>query len=269
MTSQPFYSTIYLSHGGGPLPLLEDKRHTALVQQLKQIAKQSRKPDVIVLVSAHWEDSQFQVMSQTAPALFYDYHGFPAEAYSLTYPAPGSPALASTIINALTEAGMAAGKETRRGFDHGMFVPLSIMYPEADIPVVQISLQQSLHAAQHIQLGQILARCLPANTQLIGSGFSFHNMASFKRVDGDDHEMNAAFQDWLVDTIAGEKVCATDRQQKLEQWKQAPYARYCHPREEHLIPLHTCFGREMRKADQYYQSMVLDKLATTFVWQET
>lgn len=100
MTSQPFYATNYLSHGGGPLSLLGNKGHTALVQQLKQIAEQSRKPDVMVLASAHWQASQFQVMSQTAPALFYDYHSFATEACSLRYPVPGPPTLARTIINA-------------------------------------------------------------------------------------------------------------------------------------------------------------------------
>lgn len=268
MTSQPFYATNYLSHGGGPLSLLGNKGHTALVQQLKQIAEQSRKPDVMVLASAHWQASQFQVMSQTAPALFYDYHSFATEACSLRYPVPSPPHWPVLLSMHVKEAWIAAGEKTQRGFDHGMFVPLSVMYPRADIPVVQIPMQQSMLAAQHIQLGQVLARCLPANTQLIDSGFSFHNMASFQRAGRDNHEINAAFQDWLVDAIAGEKVCATDRQHKLEQWKQALYARYCHPREEHLIPLHTCFGCEIRKAVQYYhyyQSMVLDKLATIFV----
>ena len=191
--SRPLYSTIYLSHGGGPLPLLGDPGHAALVQQLKQLAARSRKPEVVVVLSAHWEESQFRVMKQATPALFYDYHGFSADAYTVKYPAPGAPKLATTIIKALSEAGIEAGEETERGFDHGMFVPLSVMYPEADIPVVQISLHQSLHPSEHIQMGKVLSKCLPPETQLIGSGFSFHNMASFRQSVQDD-EMNREFQ---------------------------------------------------------------------------
>src|SRR5690606_17190307 len=125
--------------------------------------------------------------------------------------------------------------------DHGMFVPLTLMYPAADIPCVQLSLMDSLDPQQHLQMGRVLARLLQENILLIGSGLSFHNMREFSRpATAETRALNLAFEDWLQTTCRD--VSAEDGWRRLLQWEAAPSARFCHPREEHLLPLHVCYG---------------------------
>ena len=147
---------LFISHGGGPMPLLGDAGHVEMVQCLQDFALQIPKPSAILVVSAHWEAKHATVTSATAPELIYDYSGFPPESYAIKYPAPGAPDLADDIVQALTAAGIDAAKDHQRGWDHGVFVPLKIMYPEADIPCVQLSLVQGLNADTHVALGQAL-----------------------------------------------------------------------------------------------------------------
>ena len=147
-----------MSHGGGPLPLLGDDAHAEMVSCLKKIARKMARPEAIVVVSAHWEAGSPTVTSGANPGLIYDYSGFPPESYELQYPCAGNPSLAAAITRRLEEAGFSANADATRGFDHGLFVPLKIMYPEADIPCVQLSLIEGLDPQAHLEMGRALRR---------------------------------------------------------------------------------------------------------------
>ena len=234
---------LYIPHGGGPLPLLGDDSHRGLIKFLKSLHKQLPKPEAIILISGHWEAAFPTLTSSANPELLFDYYGFPAAAYDINYPAPGSPALAQTIQTALNKAGIDAKLDAKRGYDHGFFVPLKLMFPNADIPCVQLSLIQGLDASQHIQLGACLSELRQQNIMIIGSGMSFHNMQALFAED--QTGMKAAsdeFNQWLNRICTDSTLSAAQKKQALTNWQQAPYASFAHPREEHLIPLHVCFG---------------------------
>jgi 4,5-DOPA dioxygenase extradiol len=135
---------LFLSHGGGPLPLLGDDSHAEMVSCLEGIAGTIPRPSAAIVVSAHWEAGNPTVTSGANPNLVYDYSGFPPESYDIRYPCPGNPPLASSITKQLRKAGINAVSDSARGFDHGLFVPMKIMYPEADVPCVQLSLIEGL-----------------------------------------------------------------------------------------------------------------------------
>jgi aromatic ring-opening dioxygenase catalytic subunit (LigB family) len=169
----------YLSHGGGPLPILGDASHKAMVDFMLQLPSQLRKPDAILVISAHWEESTATLLGAQTPPMFYDYYGFPDEAYEITYPAPGSPELANRIAGLLNKNDIPARIDPQRGFDHGLFIPLKLMYPHADIPSLQLSLLRGLNPAAHVALGKALRELMHENILVVGSGFSFHNMRAF------------------------------------------------------------------------------------------
>ena len=257
---------VFISHGGGPLPLLNDPAHAALVEQLKTLPQQLRKPKAIIVISAHWEADEIRVTDASAPALLYDYYGFPPESYQIKYPCKGEPELAKSIVAELNSAGIPAKTESKRGLDHGVFVPLKLMYPEADIPVVQVSLSATLEPALHLQVGEVLAQIPQDDLLIIGSGFSFHNMrAFFSPATAQTQQLNNAFEQWLKDSLSLKHSYASIRE-RLTNWEQAPGARFCHPREEHLLPLHVCAGAAGRGADNYEDIMVLNKRAGFFGW---
>jgi 4,5-DOPA dioxygenase extradiol len=257
---------VYFSHGGGPLPLLGDPGHRAMVEFMRELPGQLRKPDAILVISAHWEESAATLLGAEAPRMFYDYYGFPAEAYKVTYPAPGSPELARRIAETLHKSGIPSAIDAQRGYDHGHFIPLMLMYPQADIPSLQLSLLRGLQPAAHIALGRALREFIDENILVIGSGFSFHNMRAFAwSGSGAADPANDAFQDWLIETCAG-PLPESERQQRLIEWEQAPSARYCHPREEHLLPLHVCQGMAARPARVIFDDRILDKRGVAFLW---
>ena len=258
---------VYISHGAGPLPVLGDADHVEMVENLKHLAATMPKPSAIVLVSAHWEEPRPMVTSGPHPPLYYDYYGFPPEAYEIEYPAPGHPGLEQEVHRALDSAGFGCGLETKRGFDHGMFIPLMLMYPEADVPCVQLSLVRGLNPAEHIRMGEALADLKHQNVLILGSGFSFHNMQAFFTPDTDrTRAWNEAFNGWLVETCSDGGMDEAERRDRLTHWDAAPHARYCHPREEHLLPLHVCYGAAGRPCSEYFGLTILGKKASVFVW---
>lgn len=260
-------SVMYISHGGGPLPLLGDPGHARLRQNLEELAASVARPSAIVVFSAHWEEKRPTVTAAATPDLIYDYYGFPDESYSIQYPAPGAPGLARHIVDMLEGQSMGAVIDPQRGFDHGLFVPLKIMYPEADIPCLQVSLLESLSPAQHIGLGRALSGLLDANVLLIGSGFSFHNMKAFFAPGSDEFtEGNLSFDRWLRETCTSETLDEAHREKRLLNWHQAPAARMCHPREEHLLPLHVCYGLAGSAARQAFTFNIMGMQASAFVW---
>jgi len=258
---------VYFSHGGGPLPILGDPSHQAMVDFMKALPNQLHRPDAILVISAHWEEPVATVLNAEQPPLFYDYYGFPEQAYEITYPAPGSPELANTVATLLNDQQIPTGLNPQRGFDHGMFIPLMLMVPEADIPTTQLSLLRGLNPAAHIQLGRALRPLMEQNILVIGSGFSFHNMRQFfNQAPGAPDPENDAFQTWLIDTCAGD-LDEGERQDKLLHWEQAPNARYCHPREEHLLPLLVCAAMAGGPAKVVFDDQIVGKRAVAFLWQ--
>ncbi len=259
-------AVLFIPHGGGPMPLLGDKGHHDLVTFLKNSTSLIKKPKAILMISAHWEEEVATVTSNAAPELIYDYYGFPEQAYQIEYPAPGEPELASRVLGLLKAQGINTKLDPQRGFDHGMYIPLKLMYPEADIPCVQLSLMRSLDAQTHIDMGKALNALLDDNILIIGSGFSFHNMKKFgvtKEVDS----KNEAFEAWLIDTCTSEATTTKQKEHALSQWHNAPFARYCQPREEHLLPLHVCLGAGSATAQLVFENKVIGKKASAFLWK--
>jgi len=257
---------VYLSHGGGPLPILGDPSHKAMVDFMRQLPSQLRCPDAILVISAHWEESAATLLGAPSPPMLYDYYGFPDQAYEINYPAPGSPAWAQRIAELLHKNNLAAHIDMERGFDHGLFIPLKLMYPQVDIPALQISLLSGLDPAAHIALGKALRELHHENILVVGSGFSFHNMGAFSWQGPDAPDRaNDAFQNWLIEVCTG-PIPQSEREQRLINWDQAPSARYCHPREEHLLPLHVCLGMAGKPAKLVFDDHILGKRAVAFWW---
>ncbi len=235
--------TWFIPHGGGPCFFMDWHPPAAwdrMADFLRNLASTlPRRPQAIVMVSAHWMTPEIAVTSGARPELIYDYYGFPPHTYELTYPAPGAPALAAQIVETLQAAGMAASADSQRGFDHGMFIPMKLMFPQAEIPVVQLSLHRSLDPVRHLEQGRALAALRDEDVLIIGSGMSFHNMAAYGNPQYGP--VSDAFDAWLGQAVS---AAPAQRYQMLSQWEQAPAARHCHPprAEEHLIPLMTVAG---------------------------
>lgn len=227
------FPTLFVNHGGGPMPLLG--RQEKIVEHMKEsVAKwlPLEKPSCIVVFSAHWESEPVKVTSGAKPELFFDYYGFPAETYKYRYPAPGAPELAQRICKLIRARGVECELDGKRGYDHGVFVPLMVMYPEADIPVVCVSLHGSLSAKVNMEVGAALAGLRDEGILILGSGYTFHNMEAFFHPSDATYKASQAFNDWLKEAMLSE-----GRVEKLIAWEKAPGARVCHPREEHLLPL--------------------------------
>ena len=259
---------MFISHGGGPMPLLEDKNHTQMIDTLKRMKNKIAKPSAILVISAHWETQVATITSGAAPPLIYDYNGFPKETYQIKYPSPGQPELANKIYESLIQAGIEAEQNDQRGYDHGMFVPLTLMYPDADIPCVQLSLVNSLDSITHLAIGEALQALEWDNLLVIGSGFSFHNMRAFFDFSADENNLkNKGFEQWLISVMSDKNLSEEQRTQNLAQWNRAPHARFCHPREEHLLPLHVCYGMAGRASDEIFEVTVMNKQASMYLWQ--
>ena len=257
---------VYFSHGGGPLPILGDESHKAMVDFMQQLPSRLKRPDAILVISAHWEEDMATLLGAQTPAMFYDYYGFPDEAYEIIYPAPGSPELAKKIAGLLSQNSIPARIDFQRGFDHGLFIPLKLMYPRADIPALQLSLLRGLSPGAHIALGQALRELMSENILVIGSGFSFHNMRAFAWHGANTPDpANDDFQEWLIEVCIGH-ISRSEREQRLIDWQKAPSARYCHPREEHLLPLHVCLGMADKTATIIFDDYILGKRGVAFLW---
>jgi 4,5-DOPA dioxygenase extradiol len=258
---------VYMSHGGGPLPILGDASHMAMIEFMQQLPMRLHKPDVILVVSAHWEEGVVTLQGARNPAMLYDYYGFPPEAYEIAYPAPGDPDLAKRITDILDAHGIRAAVDHERGYDHGLFIPLKMMYPNADIPCLQISLLQGLDSKAHLELGKTISSLVTENMLVVGSGFSFHNLRAFTFGAKESADArNDAFQDWLIEVCTG-NMNREERERLLVEWERAPSARYCHPREEHLLPLHVCMGMAGASAELVFNDYIAGKRALAFLWQ--
>ena len=240
--------TFFLSHGGGPWPFMDGdyrRAHAKLEASLQALpATLPEKPKAILMISAHWEEDAFTVMTSPAPGMLYDYGGFPAHTYEVVYPAPGDPALAERVVALVEAAGLPAARDAQRGFDHGAFCTLVPMYPSADVPVVQLSLKRGLNPADHLALGRALAPLRNEGVLILGSGFSFHNLGLL--FNGSGSAPSAAFDAWLQAALPS----PDGRGERLKAWAQAPAARQAHAREEHLLPLMVAAGAAESEAGQ-------------------
>jgi len=233
--------TYFISHGGGPCFFMDwnpPDTWKGLGDWLARIgADVGRKPAAVIVVSAHWEAPAFAVTGAAQPALIYDYQGFPPHTYQLRYPAPGAPALAQRVTELLTTAGLSAQVDSTRGWDHGVFIPFKLIYPQADVPIVQLSLKRGLNPAEHIAAGRALAPLRGEGVLIVGSGYSYHNMRGY---GGAGEQAAAEFDTWLSDAMT--QHAPAEREALLRGWEQAPSARAAHPREEHLLPLMVVAG---------------------------
>lgn len=259
---------IYLSHGGGPLPILGDASHGKMIQFMKNLPQKIEKPDAVVVFSAHWEEDIPTVQSGEAPGMMYDYYGFPEAAYRIQYPCKGDSGLAARIGDLFEKAGIEYRLDGGRPYDHGSYIPLLMMYPDADIPVLQVSLRRDLDPAAHLEMGKAFRPLLWENILFIGSGFSFHNMRQFD-FSGKNAEdaLNDAFQDQLIEICCGEKD-EEKRQAFLADWERIPGARYCHPREEHLLPLLVCAGLATDPGAAVFDDCILGKRGIAILWKQ-
>ena len=199
-------------------------------------SKLRERPVGLVVISGHWEEAVPTVTVSPAQPLLFDYQGFPDYTYRLTWPAPGAPDIASHVRALLTGAGFSNAADDRRGFDHGVFIPLKVAFPDADIPVVQLSLQRGLDPATHLAMGRALKPLRERGVLIMGSGQTYHNMSGFGRASPD---LNAeAFDGWLRQAI----TATATRDQSLIDWENAPGARDAQPREDHFLPLMVAAG---------------------------
>ncbi len=261
---------IFIPHGGGPMPLLGEPNHLPLVNFLQNLAASLTKPKAILIISAHWEADLATVTSGAKPDLIYDYSGFSKKSYEIQYPVAGHTELAHKVQQLIQASGMKAKTDSHRGFDHGVFVPLKLMYPNADVPVVQLSLLNSLDAKKHIELGKTLGQLSDEGIMIIGSGFSFHNMNAFMKNDSNNQSRSLEFDHWLNQILLSGDLSFKQKQEALAHWEQAPQARFCHPREEHLLPLHVCFGAAMAAnltARNVFDERLLGVKTSAFLWK--
>jgi len=232
---------VFVSHGGGPWPWVEGMRENFATTErefarLPQLLPE--KPKAVLVITGHWEEREFTVATASHPPMEYDYSGFPPHTYQIVYPAPGAPALAAQVAQLLRDAGITVKEDASRGFDHGVFVPLFLMYPQAEVPVLMLSMKSGHDPAAHLRLGQSLAPLRDEGVLILGSGLTYHNMRGFGR--SESSAPAAAFEQFLNEAIGASG--SAHRSAMLEAWERAPAARLAHPREDHLVPLFVIAG---------------------------
>ncbi|MBW4024912.1 MAG: dioxygenase [Proteobacteria bacterium] len=261
--------TYFVPHGGGPCffmdpPMGPPGTWDRMAEFLRSLpADVGTTPRAILAITGHWETDDLRVTAGTNPPLIYDYYGFPESTYHLQYPAPGSPALASEVAALLSAAGFPTVEDPERGFDHGVFIPFLVAFPEAKIPVVELSVRRDMDPTAHIAIGRALAPLREAGVLIVATGMSYHNLRGFFSADPRMTEAAQVFDGWL--TAA---VCDTDpaeRERRLAAWETAPAARLCHPQEEHLLPLMVAAGAAGSDAASHvYSDRVFGKALSGF-----
>jgi aromatic ring-opening dioxygenase catalytic subunit (LigB family) len=258
--------TIFLPHGGGPCfwldgpPPFGKEAWASLRRYLEGVvASLPERPKAFLVCTAHWEADAPTVSVNPSPGMLYDYYNFPPHTYQLKYPAPGEPELARRVEGMIAEAGLEPKHDGERGFDHGVFVPFLIVDPEASIPVVMLSLRADLDPEFHLRLGKALAPLRDAGVAIVGSGMSYHNLRSFR--SGEDNA-SKVFDAWLAEAVTAPPA---EREEKLAHWDEAPEARTCHPREEHLLPLMVVAGAAAESVGQVdFRDVIAGKTFSAF-----
>jgi aromatic ring-opening dioxygenase catalytic subunit (LigB family) len=243
--------TFYIPHGGGPCFFMEwtmgpRDAWAPLAAWLRAWpGTLPARPSALLVISGHWEARVTTVTTAEAPPLLFDYYGFPAHTYELTWPAPGAPKLAERVRGLLGAAGHESAGDARRGFDHGVFVPLKVAFPEAEVPTVALSLRAGLDPREHLAIGAALAPLRDEGVLIVGSGNSYHNMRGF--MSGTGLADSERFDGWLGEVVGSPRE---RREEALIGWRRAPSGVAAHPREEHLLPLHVAAGAVLGDAGE-------------------
>jgi aromatic ring-opening dioxygenase catalytic subunit (LigB family) len=239
--------TYFISHGGGPWPYMLDRVNGAYDKLMAALQDMPRRlgapPKAVLMVSGHWEEPEFTVMATPEPPMIYDYGGFPEHTYRVKYAAPGSPQTARRVQALLADAGITVQVDSQRGFDHGTFSPLAVVYPDASVPVLQLSLKHGYDPREHLAVGRALAPLRDEGILIVGSGLSYHNLRQFGPGAKD---ASSAFDQWLQHTLVASNPA--QRTAGLIDWERAPAARQAHPREDHLLPLMVAVGAAEHEA---------------------
>ncbi|KAG9243460.1 Extradiol ring-cleavage dioxygenase, class III enzyme, subunit B [Calycina marina] len=267
---------IAVCHGGGPMPILGDPGHAQLIKSMSTTVPKilglgtANAPRAIVLVTAHWSATRPTISNGSRHKLYYDYGGFPPEAYSVKYDAPGSPEVAQEVFEVLNKAGLKPRMDGERGWDHGVFVPMTLINPRADIPIVQLSVLTSASPAQHFAMGRALASLRVSNVAILGSGMAtFHNlrmMFSGALNDGAVQKRNKQWSETLTETLKIKNN--VEREESFEGWRGWVGAKEAHPQggEEHFMPLLVCAGAGGDKSAEDFQDEIMDMKQSTYYW---
>lgn len=239
-TNESILPVYFISHGGGPWVWMPEMKpvYRKLEESLQEMPNEIGViPRAILAISGHWEASNFTIMTNPNPPMIYDYSGFPEHTYRIKYSAPGAPQLADRVRELLKNGGFDPQTDGSRGFDHGVFVPLAAAYPEANVPVFQLSIKSDYDPELHLAVGRAIAPLRKEGVLIVGSGLSYHNLRQF----GPGAEVpSREFDAWLTETVC--ESSSEERNEKLRNWSSAPSARLAHPREDHLIPLMVAAG---------------------------
>ncbi|PYB70765.1 DODA-type extradiol aromatic ring-opening family dioxygenase [Rhizobium wuzhouense] len=267
--SKPIRFPVYfIPHGGGPWPFMafpKDEQGKGpwddLDTFLRGFADEvGHKPKAILVVSGHWEKEPVPTVSSAPqPGMLFDYYNFPPHTYELSYPAPGSPALAARVRSLLSAAGIDSAEDAERGYDHGVFIPLMLAYPDADVPITVMSLKNTLDVESHVAIGKALEPLRDEEVLIIASGMSYHNMRMFRQAEPGHVQQAVRFDTWLADAVTINDV--DERAAKLSTWEQNPDAQACHvPDHDHLVPLFVAAGAAGADAGrQVFQGHFLGK----------
>lgn len=257
--------TYFISHGGGPWPWLDgpfrstfDKLEQSLFAIRRELAEV---PRAVLVITGHWEEDGFAVSSGEAPGMVYDYYGFPEHTYHIRYAAPGNPALAGRVAELLGAGGVPVRLDPQRGYDHGTFSLMKPLYPEEQMPLVQLSIDRSYDPARHLEIGKLLAPLRDEGVLIIGSGLSYHNLRDIRGTSG--KAPSRMFDDWLQHALVGS--APTERWRLLLEWERAPMARAAHPQEDHLVPLMVAVGAAWDEpaATVYYQNDLMGAITAS------
>lgn len=245
--------SLFLSHGS-PMMALDPG---ATGDFWAELGRSLPRPAAVLAVSAHWMTAVPALSRAQRPETIHDFYGFPEPLYRLRYDPPGAPALADRAAALLQDAGLAPALDPVRGLDHGAWVPLRSIYPAADVPVTQLSIQPRHDARWHFKLGEALAPLRQENVLILASGGAVHNLRDLSREGGATPDWAQAFDDWLA-----EKLAAGDTEALLD-WEQAPAARRAHPSEDHFLPIFVAMGAAGRgvRAERIYQAFDLGSLS--------
>jgi 4,5-DOPA dioxygenase extradiol len=251
--------SVFVSHGSPTLPF----DHASTTYFFTDLGHALGKPHAIVCISAHWEAYRPSVSFTHQPKTIHDFYGFPDRLYKVQYPAPGSPAIAERVHRLLKDSGLAVEKDANRGLDHGTWVPLMLMYPSADVPVIQLSVQTAFGPQHHLSMGRALARLREENVLILGSGGATHNLADLRpMIDAEPPEYAKEFDAWLEDAVVNGR-----ENDLLDYLEKGPAAQTNHPTAEHFLPLFVPMGAG-KKARTLHKAFTWGAMSmAAFAWE--
>lgn len=273
MTASPRLPTLFIPHGGGPCFFMDPMPGTpaglwdGMAAYLRSIPHTiGPSPKAVLVISGHWECERPTIHFGEQHSLYYDYSGFPSHTYELQWPAKGSPQLAARVRELLNKNGLETDEERERGLDHGVFIPFMLIFPQADVPVVQLSLQRGLDPATHVEIGKALEPLRDEAVLIVGTGMSYHNLRKMFVDEPDANQDAENFDLWLRDTVTSD---ARKREHQLKEWRSSPGALASHPRSEHLLPLMVVAGAAgTDEGHVVYNERLMGKMISGFQFGE-